>query len=261
MLGAIIGDIVGSVYEFNNIKRKDFPLFSARSRFTDDTVLTVATIDALLNDIPFAKAYKKWYSRYPDVGYGDSFRRWAESGDDQPYNSWGNGSAMRVSPIGWYFDDLHEVLEWAQASASVTHNDPNGIKGAQATAAAVFLARQGKTKQQIKEYIENAFHYDLSEPLIRIRERYTFDVSCQGSVPQAIIAFLESESFEDATRNAVSIGGDSDTIACIAGAIAEGYYGPIPQWIVDEALSRLDRQILEMLVSVYQRIRIKSKTK
>ncbi|WP_019850233.1 ADP-ribosylglycohydrolase family protein [Desulfitobacterium sp. PCE1] len=252
MLGAVVGDIIGSVYEFKNIKSKDFPLFSSHSRFTDDTVLTMATIDSLIHGMPFAEAYRAWFKRYPQAGYGRSFKEWAESGRNEPYYSWGNGSAMRVSPIGFYYKTLDEVLERAKKSAEVTHNHPEGIKGAQATAAAVFLAKRGKTKSELKETIEREFSYNLNEPLEKIRNGYTFDVSCQGSVPQAIRAFLESENFEDAIRNAISIGGDSDTIACITGALAEAYYGHVPHEIKKEAIIYLDDPINALLSNFYR---------
>lgn len=253
MLGAVIGDIIGSVYEFKNIKSKEFPLFSSHSRFTDDTVLTMATMDSLIKNIPFAKAYRTWFRQYPQAGYGRSFKEWAESDQNEPYSSWGNGSAMRVSPIGYYYKTLEEVLEAAKKSAEVTHNHPEGIKGAQATAAAVFLAKRGKTKVELKAYIEKEFGYNLDEPLESIRKWYAFDVSCQGSVPQAIRAFLESESFEDAIRNAISIGGDSDTIACIVGGIAEAYYGQISHEIKAEALQGLNAPMITLLDNFYKR--------
>ncbi|ACL20297.1 ADP-ribosylglycohydrolase family protein [Desulfitobacterium hafniense] len=252
MLGAVVGDIIGSVYEFANIKSKDFPLFSSRSRFTDDTVLTMATMDALIHKLPFGEAYRAWFQRYPQAGYGRSFKAWAESGQNEPYNSWGNGSAMRVSPIGFYYKTLDEVLAAAKQSAEVTHSHPEGIKGAQATAAAVFLAKHGETKSKLKETVEQEFGYNLNEPLAKIRKGYTFDVSCQGSVPQAIRAFLESENFEDAIRNAISIGGDSDTIACITGALAEAYYGHVPEEIKKQALTYLDDPLQALLNSFYE---------
>ena len=190
MYGAVIGDVVGSVYEFAPVKTKDFQIIRPDSRFTDDTVLTIATIDALLNGKSYSSVYKEWYKKYPQTGYGASFVQWAQSEDTKPYNSWGNGSAMRVSPIGWYFDTITEVLDEARKSAEATHNHPEGVKGAQATAAAVYLARSGRTKGQIKEYIEQNFDYKLDEPLASVRTWYKFDVSCQGSVPQAFRAFL-----------------------------------------------------------------------
>jgi len=246
MLGAIAGDIIGSVYEGSNLKTKDFPLFHSQCCFTDDTVLTIAVADVILNAGKFLHSNKyihkfKWYyHRYPNAGYGGSFREWAKSSSREPYNSWGNGSAMRVSPIGFAFNDLDTVLKEAQRSAEVTHNHPEGIKGAQATAAAIFLARTGNNKASIKAYIQNTFGYDLELTLDQIRPTYSFDVSCQGSVPQAITAFLESSDFEDGIRNAVSIGGDSDTIACITGGIADAFYGGVPNAIAQWALCQLN---------------------
>jgi ADP-ribosylglycohydrolase len=254
VLGAIIGDIAGSVYEFNNRKSKTIELFHSESRFTDDTVLTLATMDALLNAKPFASVYKEWYRKYPAAGYGAGFRKWAEADNPEVYQSWGNGSAMRVSPVGWYFETLEEVLEQAQSSAAVSHNHREGIKGAQATAAAVFLARTGQSKMQIKKYIEHKFNYDLNESLDSIRKWYQFDVSCQGSVPQAFRAFLEAKDYEDTLRNAISIGGDSDTLACIAGGIAEAYYGGIPEKMKEEALKRLDAGMWILLEEFYKAI-------
>lgn len=254
MLGAIAGDIIGSVYEGNNIKTKDFPLFSPHCRFTDDTVLTVAIADALLHDKDYAELLKQYYRRYPHAGYGMNFKIWGESSKSQPYNSWGNGSAMRVSPVGFVFNDLDLVLAQAKRSAEVTHNHPEGIKGAQATAAAIFLARNGCDKIAIASYLETTFAYDLSPTLDTIRPNYQFDISCQGSVPQAIIAFLESVDFEDAIRNAISLGGDSDTIAAIAGGIAHAFYGDIPQPIAQQTLMYLDqplRVVTEKFMSKY----------
>ncbi len=246
MLGAIAGDIIGSVYEHRNIKTTDFPLFSTDSCFTDDTVLTVAIADSLLTGSGYADKLKEYFRLYPGAGYGLHFMLWASSDQVEPYNSWGNGSAMRVSPVGLAFDSMEEVLLQAARTAEVTHNHPEGIKGAQATAAAVFMARTGGSKKVIRHFIEHRFAYDLSEPLDSIRESYTFDISCQGSVPQAIIAFLESEGYEDAVRKAVSIGGDSDTIACIAGGIAQAFYKGVPdeietivKAILDERLNRV----------------------
>ncbi|MBD2301793.1 ADP-ribosylglycohydrolase family protein [Nostoc sp. FACHB-87] len=246
MLGAIAGDIIGSVYEVNNIKTKDFPLFDRQCRFTDDTVLTVAVAEMILDGADsldssqYIEQFKSYFRRYPYAGYGSTFRSWANSNDSQPYNSWGNGSAMRVSPIGFALHDLDTVLEAAKSCAAVTHNHPEGIKGAQATAAAIFLARTGADKPAIKAYLQTTFDYDLEITLDEIRPNYKFDVSCQGSVPQAIIAFLESTDYEDAIRNAISLGGDSDTIACIAGGIAQAYYHGLPPAIADQALSHLN---------------------
>lgn len=243
MLGAIVGDIIGSIYEVNNIKTKDFPLFQPTCHFTDDTVLTVAVADVILNQGDYVKTFKKYYHQYPQVGYGGNFKKWAKSERCEPYNSWGNGSAMRVSPVGFAFNDLESVLKEAKRSAEVTHNHPEGINGAQAIAAAVFLARTGHTKVEIKNYIETQFKYNLNHTLAWLRPRYYFDVSCQGSVPQAIIAFLESTDVEDAIRNAISIGGDSDTIAGIAGSIAQAFYGSIPELMVQKVYQLLDEPL------------------
>ncbi len=243
MLGAIAGDIIGSRFEHARIKSKDFELFNRQSVFTDDTVLTIAVADSLLHKTPYHKKFREYFHYYPNAGYGGRFRRWARSPQPEPYGSYGNGSAMRVSPIAWYYDSLDDVLEEALHSAESTHNHPEGIKGAQAVAAAIYLARNGSSKSAIKSYIEEHFCYDLSSSVNVIRESYGFEVSCQKSVPQAIISFLESTDFEDAVRNAVSLGGDSDTLACIAGGIAEAYYGGVPTKITEEALSGLDERL------------------
>ena len=253
MIGAIAGDIIGSIYERNNIKNKEFPLFGSGCRFTDDTVLTVAVADVVLNSGNYSQRLKDYCRSYPNAGYGMNFRNWALSARTEPYNSWGNGSAMRVSPIGFALEDLDSVLHEAKRSAEVTHNHPEGIEGAQATAAAIFLARTQRNKKQIESYIEANFGYDLNFSLGKIRPNYQFDVSCQGSVPQAIVAFLESTDFEDAIRNAISIGGDSDTIACIAGGIAQAFYG-VPEAIATRTLSILDeplRQTTEAFTNKY----------
>lgn len=243
MIGAIAGDVIGSVYEVINIKTTDFPLFSDDSRFTDDTVLTVAVADAILHGHDYAAKLREYYRYYPGAGYGGLFHVWASSEHGGPYNSWGNGSAMRVSPVGFAFDNLDEVMEQAKWSAEVTHNHEEGIKGAQATACAVFMARSGKTKREMRERIRATFGYDLTEPIDSIRKHYGFDVSCQGSVPQALTAFLESESYEDAVRKAISIGGDSDTIACIAGAVAQAYYSGVPEPIASRVRGLLDSRL------------------
>jgi ADP-ribosylglycohydrolase len=248
MLGAIIGDIIGSAYEWSSIKTKDFELFDERCKFTDDTVMTVAIAEGLMNggtSADYVKAMQKFGRMYPDAGYGFLFATWLCTEYSNPYGSWGNGSAMRVSAIGWGFDSLEETEDAAEISAAVTHNHIEGIKGAQATAAAVFLARSGKTKEEIKTYIENRFEYNLARTLDEIRPSYEFDVSCMGSVPEAIIAFLESTDFEDAIRNAVSLGGDSDTQAAITGGIAEAAYG-IPIAIKNQALARLNAPLLDV---------------
>lgn len=247
MIGAIAGDIVGSVYEGANIKSVDFPLFRNASTFTDDTVLTIAVADAILRSEDYASKLKEYYRLYPRRGYGGSFRMWARSDASAAYNSWGNGSAMRVSPVGFAFTSLDTVLEQALRSAAVTHNHPEGIKGAQAVAAAVYLARTGSSKGEIRDYIEHTFGYDLSEPVDTIREYYTFDVSCQGSVPRAITAFLEADNYEDAVRKAISIGGDSDTIACIAGGIAHAFFGGVPDVIAERVREILDEKLNSVL--------------
>jgi len=253
MLGAIAGDIIGSVYEFDNIKSADFQLFSSKSFFTDDTVLTVATADCLLNKGDYSIYYRDYFNRYPQRGYGLRFEAWGSSGDTLPYYSYGNGSAMRVSPVGFAFEDLEDVLEEAYRSASVTHTHPEGIKGAQAVASAIFLARKGKNKPYIKDYVCSNFSYELDFSLDDIREGYSFDETCQGSVPQAIMAFIESDCFEDSIRKAVSIGGDSDTIACIAGSISEAFYKKIPDVVKKEVLARLDDKILKVIDKFYER--------
>lgn len=276
MLGAIIGDIVGSVYEWNNIKTKDFPLFRDDCFFTDDTVMTIATADALLKGgqpDDFIDSYKKWGRRYPDAVYGIRFGRWIFSDDREPYNSWGNGSAMRVSPCAWLMDCgfcartgmwPSNGRERAKLSAEVTHSHPEGIKGALAVTDAIFMCRfyaggygddmgnpikerlnLGQYKIQIKEHIEREYGYDLSKLLNEIRPTYRFNESCQDTVPQAITAFLESTDFEDAIRNAISLGGDSDTLAAITGSIAEAAYG-VPDWIKDRAMDYLDSPLREV---------------
>jgi ADP-ribosylglycohydrolase len=232
MIGAIAGDIIGSVYERQGIKSKDFPLFDPRCRFTDDTVLTAAIAKAILEGKEYSTVVKEMGRRYPHCGYGGTFLQWLFSEDSGPYNSWGNGSAMRVSPVGLAFNTGERVLEEAKKTAEFTHNHPEGISGAQSAALAVYLARTGKSKDQIREEIEGRFGYDLKRKLRDIRPGYVFDVSCQGSVPESMISFLESVSYEDAVRNAVSLGGDSDTMGCIAGAIAEAYYGSVPEEII-----------------------------
>jgi ADP-ribosylglycohydrolase len=246
MIGAIAGDIVGSVYEWNNIKSKEFSLFTDRCFFTDDSILTIALADTILTGTPYVENLKTFYRWYPDGGYGDSFHRWAQSERSEPYNSWGNGAAMRISPVGYAFDDLDTVLEKAREFTAVTHNHPEGVKGGQSVAAAIFLARTGNTKEQIQDYIERQFSYDLSRHVDEIRTTYTFDVSSQGTVPQAIRAFLDSVDFEDAIRTAISLGGDSDTLACITGGIAEAFYVQVPEYIQEKVYSILDDRLAEI---------------
>lgn len=247
MIGAIAGDIIGSVYEHEPTKSKNFPLFQDRCQFTDDTVLTVAIAAAILDDRDYREKVREIGAKYPGAGYGASFYKWLREENPQPYNSWGNGSAMRVSPIGFAFDSLEEVLAEAARSAAISHNHPEGIKGAQATAMAIFLARTNTGRAKIKNEIEGRFGYDLSRSLAEIRPGYRFDISCKGSVPESIICFLESESYEDAIRNAVSLGGDSDTMACICGGIAEAYYGHVPQPIIDRVNSILTPDLLKII--------------
>ena len=252
MIGAIAGDVIGSLYERYGIKTKDFPLFDWRCRFTDDTVLTVAVADALTTGGNYVAALQSYYRRYPDAGYGGSFHIWGRSSTPQPYGSFGNGSAMRVSPVAYAFDDMHAVLAEAKRSAEVTHDHPEGIRGAQATAAAVFLARRQTVKSGIQSYLEQEFHYDLSKTLDSVRPGHKFDVTCQGTVPIAVRAFLEAEDYEDAIRNAVSMGGDSDTLACIAGSIAGAYYG-VPSFIESEVRDRLDDRLRRVVDLFEQR--------
>ena len=247
MLGAMIGDIIGSVYEWHNTKTTDFPFFSQQSFFTDDTVLTAATAQAIIKGMDYAAAYQDFARRYPGRGYGGNFNRWILAENPQPYNSWGNGSAMRISPVGFAFNSVETVLAEAKRSAEVTHSHPEGIKGAQSTALAIFMGRQGASKAEIREEITDRFGYDLDRTLDDIRPGYTFDVSCQGSVPEAIIAFLESSGFEDAVRKAISLGGDSDTIACIAGGIAEAFYHGIPQATEDQGKSYLPEEFVGII--------------
>ncbi|MBC7254902.1 MAG: ADP-ribosylglycohydrolase family protein [Chloroflexi bacterium] len=244
MLGAIAGDVIGSIYERHRIKTEDFPLFQPYCHFTDDTVLTVAIAWAILEGVDYGVALKTFGRRYPHAGYGKAFKRWLFESESKPYNSWGNGSAMRVSPVGFAFGDVDTVLFEAQRSAEVSHNHPEGIKGAQATALAIFLARQGKGKEAIRQEIHERFGYDLDRTVAEIRPTYHFDVSCQGTVPEAIIAFLDSKDYEDAIRKAISLGGDSDTLACITGGIAQAFYGPVPAQIVEGVRARLPEDLL-----------------
>lgn len=243
MLGALAGDIIGSRFEWRNLKSKVFELFTDESRFTDDSVHTVALAQSLLTGVPYQQLLREYFQLYPNAGYGGRFRAWAGSGEAEPYQSFGNGAAMRVSPVGWFFQDLSSVLLAAEQSAAVTHDHPEGIKGAQAVAGAIFLGRKGADKAWIRQYISGTFGYDLSRTLAQIRPDYRFDVSCQGTVPPALIAFLESTDFEDAIRNAVSLGGDSDTLACITGSVAEAFYGGVPEPIRAEVWARLDQRL------------------
>ena len=253
MIGAIAGDIIGSVYEWERIKSNEFELFDPDCCFTDDTVLTVALAEAILTGNDYTTLMKAYYRRYPDAGYGGFFHRWARATDCKPYNSWGNGAAMRISAVGFAFDTLEEVLARAAEYTAVTHNHEEGIKGAQATAAAIFLARTGASKGEIRKYIAETFHYDLTRTVDEIRPTYKFNESCQETVPEAMVSFLESTDFEDAIRNAISLGGDSDTLACITGGIAQAHYG-VPAAIAERAMSILDddlRGVTARFVSKY----------
>lgn len=277
MFGAIYGDIVGSVYEFNNIRTKNFELFSEKSKFTDDTVMTLAVVNALvkfdeivkIDDVFTSSKPNKWENpkapwrkdlnlfktlltsemhklgdKYPNTGYGGRFRFWLKENQTEPYGSYGNGSAMRVSPVAWYANSLEECLDFAKASAEVTHNHPEGIKGAVCTAGATYLAKTGATMDEIKKFV--AKYYEINFTLDEIRPTYQFNETCQDSVPQAMQAFFESTSFEDAIRNAISIGGDSDTLAAITGAVAEAYYG-MTEREVQNIAERLDCTLLKIL--------------
>ena len=246
MLGAIAGDIIGSTYEFNSIKTKEFELFPQGSRFTDDTVLSMAIAKSIMNSEPYLDNVVDFGLRYFDAGYGGNFRRWLKGDDHSPYNSWGNGSAMRVSPVGFAFDTEQKVLEEAQKSAEITHNHPEGIKGAEATALAIFMARQGRSREEIRERISKDFEYNLNRTVDEIRPTYKFEVSCQKSVPESIICFLDSDSFEDCIRNCISLGGDADTMGAIAGGIAEAYYG-VPKEIEERVYGYLSDEFLEIL--------------
>ena len=256
MIGAIIGDIIGAPYEFDRgNKTKDFPLFKHSSQFTDDSVMTVAAAEALMDTAgksdeeiraALVSSMQKWGRHYPYAGYGCMFYSWLHQADPKPYGSFGNGSAMRVSAVGWLFDTLEETRHIARLTAEVTHNHPEGIKGAEATASAIFLARNGSSKAEIKEYITSEFGYDLSRTCDEIRPGYHHVESCQETVPEAITAFLEGVDFEDVIRTAVSLGGDCDTLTCIAGGMAEAFYG-VPDDMAAECRRRLPKDLLEVV--------------
>lgn len=260
MYGAILGDMIGSPYEFDKSpKKKEFPLFIPRSCYTDDSAMTIAVAEALL-DTPgksreerkkaVVRSMQKWGRRYPDAGFGGRFYNWLYERNPEPYNSWGNGSAMRVSSVGWLFDTLEETRQAAADTACVTHNHPEGIKGAEATASVIWLARNEKSKAEIRKYVEKEF-YPLKQTCDQIRPGYHFDVSCQGTVPQAITAFLEGKDFEDVIRTAVSLGGDCDTLTCIAGSMAEAMYGNIPEHLKDECRGRLEPDMVKVVDRFY----------
>ncbi len=246
ILGAIAGDTIGSVYEFNPTKTYDFEMFYSDMSYTDDSIMTIAVADWILHDPMLSRDHlvsaMQWHGEkepYPMGGYGGGFSRWLRSDNPQPYNSWGNGSAMRVSACGFAFDTLEETLNAAKISAEVTNNHPEGIKGAQATAAAIFLARTGKSKSEIRDYIEQQFGYDLHRTYAEVKDGYSFRESCQETVPESIIAFLASNSYEDAIRLTISLGGDADTMGAITGAIAGAFYDEVPDKIAEFTLERL----------------------
>ena len=263
MYGAILGDIIGSPYEFDmGDKTKEFPLFSKNSMFTDDSVMTIAVAEAFLgapDDSEIIRrrlvdAMQKYGARYPHAGYGLRFCDWLESENPEPYNSWGNGSAMRVSSVAWLYNDLETVRRMARLSAEVTHNHPEGIKGAEATASAIFMARTGCSKDEIRQYMEDEFDYVLNRTCDEIRPTYHHVESCMETVPEALTAFLEGNSFEDVIRTAVSLGGDCDTLTCIAGSIAEGFYG-VPEELMTECRTRLPQDLLEILLRFENRLK------
>ncbi len=258
MIGAIAGDIIGSVHEYGRTKTRNFPLFVPESAFTDDTVLTVAVAQAILTDGDYKRAVLEFGRRYPDAGYGGFFRGWLRSPDPKPYNSYGNGSAMRVSPVGFAFGSEAEVLREAARTAEFTHNHPEGVKGAQATALAIFLARTEWDKDLIRSEISTRFGYDLGRTCDEIRPKYGFDETCQRTVPEAIVAFLDSDSYVDAVRNAVSLGGDADTLACITGGIAEAFYGPVPVEIRRKVREILTSELWDIAADFCERFELAS---
>ncbi len=248
MLGAIAGDIIGSRFEVIPTKSYEFELFSSLNTYTDDTVLTVAIADSILNSASYSNKLREYGLNYPNAGYGGNFVQWVMGEIQGPYNSFGNGAAMRVSPVGFAYNSREKVLEEAKKTAEVSHNHPEGIKGAQATALTVFLANHQISIKNIKEEIEDTFGYDLNRTLDEIRPEYNFEISCQKSVPESIIAFLESTDYEDAIRKSISLGGDSDTMACITGAIAQAYYKTIPQQIVETIYSMIPEAFKKTII-------------
>jgi ADP-ribosyl-[dinitrogen reductase] hydrolase len=257
MLGAIIGDIVGSVFEFNNIKTKDFPLFSADSTFTDDTVCTIAVAEAILDCLDIAATLQKWCRRYPSMSYGAAFQRWIASPNPKPYNSWGNGAAMRVSPAAFLATSLEQARFLTIQVTEVTHNHPEGLKGALATTDAIWLFREHADVETVRHHITSTYGYHLSRTVDAIRPHYRFNESCQGTVPESVICALEGRDFEDVIRNAISIGGDSDTVAAIAGAVAEARFGiDALQTYITEVINRLPDDILSVLKRLYPLMRL-----
>ncbi|MCP4571520.1 MAG: ADP-ribosylglycohydrolase family protein [bacterium] len=247
MLGAIAGDIIGSPHEFESMKSTDFPLYVAASRFTDDTVLTAATAFSLMTDGDYAANYRLFGRLYPLAGYGSRFDQWLKGEDTTPYGSYGNGSAMRVSPVGFALDDENEVLAEAERSAAVTHDHPEGIKGAQAVALAVFLARRGADAETLRGELTSRFGYDLARTPEGIRPGYVFDETCQGSVPEALICALVGDDWERCVRLAVSLGGDADTLACMAGAVAQARFGGVPKEVDTQAQALLPAHLLDIV--------------
>lgn len=252
IIGAIAGDVIGSAYEFHPTREYDFELFTPKSTFTDDTVLTMANAQWLLEDEQhtperLTSIMLDLCRNYPGRGYGGRFAHWIHDGNPQPYNSFGNGSAMRVSPVGYYANTLDEALELAKISAEVTHNHPEGVKGAQATAAAIFMACQGKSKQEIRDFVTQTFNYDLSRTLEEIRPVFTFDETCQRTVPEAITCFMEGNDYEDVVRLAVSLAGDADTLAAIAGSIASASM-EVPNEMVQKVISLLSEEFCTLLL-------------
>ena len=239
MLGAIVGDFIGSRHEFHATKTKDFELVHNACRVTDDSILTIAVAEWILHGTDLVTRFHELVAEYPHAGWGSMFYRWASERHRNPYNSFGNGAAMRASPAGWAFDSVEATLAAAADSARVTHDHPEGIKGAQATALAIYLARTQRDKSMIRREIAERFGYDLSRTVDSIRPKYGFDETCQGTVPEAIVAFLDAEDFEDAIRNAVSLGGDADTLACITGGIAHAYFDGVPAQLAEPALAAL----------------------
>ena len=252
MLGAIIGDIAGSIYEFDNYRAKDFEFFGRRADFTDDTVCTIAVSDVLLNQRDPAQTLAAWCRRYPGRGYGSMFARWIDAREQRPYNSFGNGAAMRVSPAGLLARTLDEGLAMSRRVTEVTHNHPEGLKGAAATVHAIFLARQGAAPAQIRKEIQTTYGYDLNRTVDDIRPHYVFNETCQRTVPEALVCALEARDFEDAIRNAISIGGDSDTVAAIAGGVAEALFG-VPQPLADAGLAKLPEEMQKVIERLYDR--------
>jgi ADP-ribosylglycohydrolase len=255
MLGALVGDIVGSVYEWNNHRSKDFPLFSPASIFTDDSVLSVALAEAILEGTDYAVVMRRYGKRYPSAGYGGMFRKWLNDPRLGPYGSFGNGAAMRISAAGWAYATLEETLKQAHYFTVVTHDHPEGVKGGQAVAGAIWMARHQSSKAEIRDWVERTAGYDLSRTCDEIRPGYRFNETCQKTVPEALVAFFESTDFEDAIRNGISLGGDSDTLTCITGSVAEAFYGGVPPEIERETLARLDGPLRDVVTLFRSRYR------